>query len=34
LLEGRMNAAIAQIEALGTIKGKVTRIRLEHLNSR
>jgi homoserine dehydrogenase len=29
--EWQMNAAIAQIEALDTLKGKVTRIRLEHL---
>jgi hypothetical protein len=26
-----MNAAIAQIEALDTIQGKVIRVRLEHL---
>ncbi len=29
--EGRMNQAIAEIEGLGTVKGKVVRIRLEHL---
>ena len=29
--EWQMNAAIAQIEALETLQGKVTRIRLEHL---
>jgi hypothetical protein len=27
-----MNSAIRQIEALDTIHGKITRIRLEHLN--
>jgi homoserine dehydrogenase len=32
--EKHMNAAIAQIEALGSIEGKVTRIRLEHLSSK
>ena len=32
--EKHMNAAIAQIEALAAIQGKVTRIRLEHLSSR
>jgi len=30
--EGQMNAAIARIEALDSIHGSVTRIRLEHLN--
>ncbi len=30
--EKNMNAAIARIESLGSIKGKVARIRLEHLN--
>ena len=30
--ERQMNAAIRQIEALDTIHGKITRIRLEHLN--
>jgi homoserine dehydrogenase len=29
--EGRMNQALAQIEALDTVNGPVTRIRLEHL---
>jgi homoserine dehydrogenase len=29
--EWQMNAAIAQIEALDTIQGKVIRVRLEHL---
>jgi homoserine dehydrogenase len=32
--EKHMNAAIAQIEALDSIEGKVTRIRLEHLSSK
>jgi len=32
--EKHMNAAIAQIEALEAIQGKVTRIRLEHLSSK
>jgi len=32
--EKHMNAAIAQIEALDSIDGKVTRIRLEHLSSK
>ena len=31
--EKHMNAAIAQIEALDSIEGRVTRIRLEHLSS-
>ena len=31
--EQQMNAAIAQIEALDTIEGAVTRIRMEHLDS-
>ncbi|MGD2073852.1 MAG: homoserine dehydrogenase [Gammaproteobacteria bacterium] len=31
--ERQMNAAIEQIEALDAIEGRVTRIRLEHLNS-
>jgi homoserine dehydrogenase len=31
--EKNMNAAIFRIEALGSIKGKVARIRLEHLNA-
>jgi homoserine dehydrogenase len=31
--ERRMNAAIQQIEALDCIKGKITRLRLEHLGS-
>ncbi|HHQ14755.1 MAG TPA: homoserine dehydrogenase, partial [Chromatiales bacterium] len=31
--EKQMNAAIAQIEALDTIEGAVTRIRVEHLGS-
>jgi homoserine dehydrogenase len=31
VLEGRMNQAIAQIEALGTVQGAVVRIRLETL---
>jgi homoserine dehydrogenase len=30
--ERQMNSAIRQIEALNTIHGKITRIRLEHLN--
>jgi len=30
--ERQMNDAIRQIEALGTIHGRITRIRLEHLN--
>jgi len=30
--EQQMNQAIAKIEALDSIHGKVTRIRLEHLN--
>ncbi len=30
--EKNMNAAIARIEQLGSIKGKIARIRLEHLN--
>jgi homoserine dehydrogenase len=30
--ERQMNAAIRQIEALDTIHGRITRIRLEHLN--
>jgi len=30
--ERQMNAAIRQIEALATIHGRITRIRLEHLN--
>jgi len=29
--EGQMNAAIARIEALGSIRGSVTRIRVEQL---
>jgi hypothetical protein len=32
VLEKYMNQAIAQIEALPSISGKVMRIRLEHLN--
>jgi len=32
VLEKHMNQAIAQIEALPSIAGKVMRIRLEHLN--
>jgi homoserine dehydrogenase len=32
IAERQMNAAIRQIEALDTIHGKITRIRLEHLN--
>ena len=32
--EGRMNEAIARIEALDSISGTVTRIRVEHLNAR
>ena len=31
VLEGRMNRAIAEIEALGSVKGQVVRIRMEHL---
>ncbi|MCF6339083.1 MAG: homoserine dehydrogenase [Gammaproteobacteria bacterium] len=31
--EGKMNAAIAAIEALDTVTGEVTRIRLEHLDA-
>ena len=31
--EGQMNSAIAQIEALASIDGSVTRIRMEHLGS-
>ena len=30
--ERRMNAAMAQIEALPTIQGRLTRIRVEHLD--
>jgi homoserine dehydrogenase len=33
VLEQRMNAAIERIEALGSIKDKINRIRLEHLGS-
>lgn len=33
ILEGRMDEAIARIEALESIEGKVTRIRLEHLDA-
>jgi homoserine dehydrogenase len=33
VLEKHMNQAIAQIEALSSIEGKVMRIRLEHLNN-
>lgn len=32
VIEGNMNQAIADIEALDTISGPITRIRLEHLN--
>jgi homoserine dehydrogenase len=32
VMEGSMNQAIADIEALDTISGPITRIRLEHLN--
>ncbi len=32
VLEGKMNQAIARIEALQTVNGQVTRIRLEHLD--
>lgn len=32
VMEGSMNQAIADIEALNTISGSITRIRLEHLN--
>jgi homoserine dehydrogenase len=32
VMEGNMNQAIADIEALDAIKGPITRIRLEHLN--
>jgi homoserine dehydrogenase len=32
--ERQMNTAIGQIEALDTIEGRVTRIRMEHLSSR
>jgi homoserine dehydrogenase len=31
VLEGRMNEAIARIEALETVKGEVVRIRMENL---
>ena len=31
--EGQMNEAIGRIEALESITGKVTRIRVEHLNA-
>ncbi|MEA3277576.1 MAG: homoserine dehydrogenase [Pseudomonadota bacterium] len=31
VLEGRMNESIARIEALESVKGEVTRIRMEHL---
>ena len=31
VLEGRMNRAIAEIESLGSVKGQVVRIRMEHL---
>ena len=34
VIEGSMNQAIADIEALNTISGPITRIRLEHLNKR
>ncbi len=33
VIEGRMNKAIAAIEALDTITGSITRIRLEHLDA-
>ncbi len=33
ILEGRMNEAIANIEALESVEGKVVRIRLEHLDA-
>jgi homoserine dehydrogenase len=32
VVEGRMNQAISQIEALPAIKGSVTRIRMEQLS--
>jgi hypothetical protein len=32
VIEGSMNQAIREIEALDTIKGAVTRIRMEHLS--
>ena len=32
VVEKNMNAAIAAIEALEAIEGRITRIRLEHLN--
>ena len=32
--EGQMNQAIASIEALGSVEGSVTRIRLEHLSGK
>jgi homoserine dehydrogenase len=31
VIEGRMNTALAEIERLGAVKGKVVRIRSEHL---
>ena len=31
--EAQMNDAIGKIEALGTVEGPVTRIRMEHLSS-
>jgi homoserine dehydrogenase len=34
VMEGSMNQAIADIEALDTISGPITRIRLEHLNKK
>lgn len=34
VLEKNMNTAIARIEALDSIDGKVTRVRLEHLNAK
>ena len=33
-IEKQVNAAIARIEALGSVSGKVTRIRLEQLAAR
>jgi len=30
--EGRMNEAIERIEALGSVAGKVVRLRVEHLD--
>ena len=32
VVEKNMNAAIAAIESLDVIEGRITRIRLEHLN--